>query len=297
MLGLIESARRYQPILFDLQLSEQCKDHGNRKRILMTIHNSLSPIAFDIGPLSIRWYGLGFALAFLIGEWAVRKMIQREKLPDVDSSRLLISVLICTVLGARLVHCLVYDPAYYLSHPLKIFAIWEGGLASHGGVVGLIIGLAIASRALPTVSLTLLLDRISIPAAFGGAIVRLGNYANSEILGIPTSGPFGIVFDAVDQIARHPVQLYEGSVYLTLSGILLALYFRTDARSRQGALTGVFLIGVFSARLLLEPLKVPQAAYESGFFASVGQTLSVPFLIYGIYMLIRSSKRATAFVV
>lgn len=260
----------------------------------MPLHNSLSPIAFSVGPLSIRWYGLGFALAFLIGEWAVRKMTEREKLAYMDTSQLMVYALLGTVLGARLAHCFIYDPAYYLEHPLKIFAIWEGGLASHGGVVGLIAGVMIALRGQPAGSLLLLLDRITIPAALGGAIVRLANYANSEILGIPTQGSFGIVFDAVDQVARHPVQLYEAAAYLALCALLTALYFLTGARLRQGLLTGVFMVGVFSARLLLEPFKVPQAAYEAGFWASVGQTLSVPFLVLGVVMIMRSRKRVHA---
>lgn len=231
----------------------------------MPLHNSLSPIAFSIGSLSIRWYGLGFALAFLMGEWVVRTMLVREKLAQIDTSRLVVYALFGTVLGARLVHCVFYDPSYYLDHPWKIFAVWEGGLASHGGVIGLVLGLAIATRGLPAGMLMLLLDRVTVSAAFGGAIVRLANFANSEILGIPTTSAFGIVFDAVDPVARHPVQLYEAGAYLVLAASLLALYLWTSARLRRGLLTGVFLVGIFSARLLLEPFKVPQAAYESGY--------------------------------
>jgi len=259
----------------------------------MLLHNSLSPIAFSLGPLSIRWYGLGFAFSFLLGEWLVRKMLEREKLPAMDTGRLVTYALFGTVLGARLVHCLFYDPVYYLvEHPWKILAVWEGGLASHGGVLGLVAAVAIASRAQPPGSLMLLLDRVTIPAALGGAVVRLANFANSEILGIATSGPYGVVFDAVDPIPRHPVQLYEAAAYLLLCAVLAVLYLRTSARLRRGLLTGVFLVGIFSARLLLEPLKVPQAAYETGFWVSVGQSLSIPFLLVGLFMVVRSLLRA-----
>ncbi len=244
-----------------------------------------------MGPLSIRWYGLGFAFAFLFGEWAMRKMLAYEKLPPMDTSKLVMGALIGTVLGARLVHCFIYDPAYYLANPLKVLAVWEGGLASHGGVMGLIIGLAFASRDLPRGSLMPLLDRVTIPAALGGAIVRLANYANSEILGVPTHATWGVIFDSVDQIARHPVQLYESAAYLALTGLLLAMYLRKDARCRRGLLTGIFMVGIFSARLLLEPFKLPQAAYESGYWASVGQALSIPFLILGFILIFRSKKQ------
>ena len=257
----------------------------------MPFHNSLSPIAFAVGPLSVRWYGLGFAFAFLAGEWLVRTMLVREKLATIDTGRLVLFALLGTVVGARLLHCAFYDPVYYLDHPWKILAVWEGGLASHGGVLGLVLGLAVALRGQPAGTLTLLLDRITVPAALGGAIVRLANFANSEIVGIPTNSAFGIVFDAVDTVARHPVQLYEAAAYLVLGAGLLALYGWTSVRLRRGLLTGLFLVGIFSARLMLEPFKVAQAAYESGYWVSVGQSLSIPFLLVGLVLVARALMR------
>jgi prolipoprotein diacylglyceryltransferase len=132
---------------------------------------------------------------------------------------------------------------------------------------------------------------VTISAAFGGAIVRVANFANSEILGIPTARNFGVVFDAVDQIARHPVQLYEAAAYLALTVLLFMFYQRTDARSRRGLLTGVFMVGIFSTRLLLEPCKVQQATYEAGYWASVGQSLSIPFVIIGLTLVARRLLR------
>lgn len=257
----------------------------------MPLHNHLSPIAFAIGPLSIRWYGLGFASAFLFGEWLIRRFYLKENLPKIDTGRVFFFALAFTVVGARLAHCLIYDPTYYLSHPLKILAIWEGGLASHGGVVGMFAGVALATRGSPAGTMAVLLDRITIPAAFGGAIVRLGNFANSEILGHPTSSVLGIVFDAVDQIPRHPVQLYEAGVYLVLSGLLTGIYQWTSARSRPGLLLGVFLVGIFCARMFLESFKMPQATYENGFLVSVGQSLSIPFIALGCLMVMRAVIR------
>lgn len=257
----------------------------------MLFHNHLSSIAFSFGPLSIRWYGIGFAVAFLLGEWSVRKMLEWENFSKFDTSRLMISALVGTVIGARIFHCIFYDPGYYLANPWKIFAVWEGGLASHGGVIGLILGLAFASQRMPKGSLIMLLDRITIAAAFGGAIVRLANFANSEILGIPTGGAFGVVFDAVDQVARHPVQLYEAATYFLLSVFLLGLFFWSNVRSRRGVLTGIFMIGIFAARLMLEPFKMPQASFEAGYWASVGQSLSIPFVLFGFALVVRSWKK------
>ena len=258
----------------------------------MLLHNHLSPIAITIGPLSVRWYGLGFAGAFLFGEWLVKLFLEIENLPKIDTGRIFLFALVFTVVGARLAHCLVYDPSYYLSHPLKILAIWEGGLASHGGVVGMFAGLGWATRESPAGTMAVLLDRITIPAAIGGTIVRLGNFANSEILGRPTSSVLGIVFDAVDQVPRHPVQLYEAVAYFFLAGLLLGVYRWTTARSRPGLLLGVFLVGVFSVRVLLESFKMPQAAYESEFLVSVGQSLSIPFIALGVLLVVRAAMRS-----
>lgn len=254
----------------------------------MLIHNHLSPIAFSIGPVSIRWYGIAFAVAFLLGEWSIRKMLEWEHFTPIDTGILMVITLIGTIIGARIFHCAFYDPNYYMAHPLKLFFIWEGGLASHGGALGLILALKYSSRKFIKGSLLLLLDRTTIAAAFGGCLIRLANYANSEILGIPTGRNFGVVFDAVDQVARYPVQLYEASAYLSLSILLLGLYFWTNARTRCGFMTGIFMIGVFAARIFLEPLKMPQASYEVGYWASVGQSLSVPFIVFGLTLVAQS---------
>lgn len=255
----------------------------------MSFHNHLDPIAFAIGPLTIHWYGIAFAAAFVLGESIVRVMLEREGRSGIDSGSLVLYAIVGTVLGARIMHCAFYDPQFYLTHPWKVFAVWEGGLASHGGVIGLVIALIVATRNMAPKTWILLLDRITIPAAIGGAIVRVANFVNSEILGLPTGGPFGVIFDAVDQIPRHPVQLYEAAAYLALGALLFCLYARTAARDTPGRLTGVFLLGVFSARLLLESFKVPQAAYEAGMLVSVGQMLSVPFLGIGLLLVWRKS--------
>ena len=257
----------------------------------MVFHSQFNPVAFAIGPLTIHWYGIAFALTFVFGEWAVRQLLICEQRSDIDTGNLTLYAMFGTILGARIVHCAFYDPQYYLANPLKVIAVWEGGLASHGGVLGLILGLAMASQKLAPGSLVLLLDRTTIPAALGGAFVRLANFVNSEILGRPTGGLFGVIFDAVDQIPRHPVQLYEAAAYLALGALLFVLYQRTTASQTPGRLTGVFLLGVFGARLLLEIFKAPQASYEGDMILSVGQLLSVPFIGLGLILALRSDAQ------
>jgi phosphatidylglycerol---prolipoprotein diacylglyceryl transferase len=252
----------------------------------MVIHSQINPIAFAIGPVTVHWYGVAFAGTFVFGEWLVRRMLLQEGRSDIDTSKLVIYAMVGAIFGARIAHCVFYDPQYYLTNPWKVFAVWEGGLASHGGVIGLVLGLIISTSKLEPGTLAFLLDRITIPASIGGAIVRCANFANSEILGLPTEGPFGVIFDAVDQVPRHPVQLYEAVAYLALGGLLHYLYARTAARWKPGRLTGVFLLGVFSARMLLEGFKVPQAAYETGMLLSVGQMLSFPFLGIGLLLVL-----------
>jgi phosphatidylglycerol:prolipoprotein diacylglycerol transferase len=254
----------------------------------MVIHNHLSPIAFAIGPFVIHWYGIAFATVFLLSEWVVRLMLLREGASKIDTSKFVLFAMLGTVLGARAVHCAFYDPLFYLVNPLKIFAVWEGGLASHGGVIGLIAAIAWTTRNLNPGTLIFLLDRITIPAAFGGSVVRIANYVNSEILGRPTSSDYGVIFDAVDQIARHPVQLYEALAYFTLGSILFALYLLPSFSRSPGRLTGIFLLGIFSARIFLEKYKVPQASYEDSFGISVGQLLSIPFIALGLLLLLRA---------
>lgn len=257
----------------------------------MAIHSQFNPIAFEIGPISVHWYGVAFAATFVFGEWMVHRLLAKEGRSDIDTSRLVLYAMVSAVLGARIVHCAFYDPQYYLANPWKILAVWEGGLASHGGVIGLVLGLVVATRKLAPGTLVYLLDRITIPSAIGGAVVRLANFVNSEILGRPTGGSFGVIFDSVDQIPRHPVQLYEAVAYLVLGAILFGLYSRSAVCTKPGKLTGIFLVGIFSFRLLLESFKVPQSAYEGGNLVSVGQILSVPFIALGLLLILRSASR------
>ncbi|WP_462116753.1 prolipoprotein diacylglyceryl transferase, partial [Lysobacter xanthus] len=214
----------------------------------MLIHWNFDPILLQLGPLSVRWYGLLFVGGFIAAQFALGRIFRREGVDPNAAADLLIYALVGAVIGARLVHCLVYEPGYYLSHPLEIVRVWEGGLASHGGVVGVFIGLGLAARRhKPPLRLLWLLDRAAIPSTIATASIRLANFLNSEIVGLPTSGTWGVVFAAVDQVPRHPVQLYEAAAYLGIGCVLWSLY-RRGLASRSGLLLGTLFVLAFSAR-------------------------------------------------
>lgn len=259
----------------------------------LLFHWNFEPILFLFGPLTLRWYGVLWAIAFLVGERIARRRFVRLGRPDIDVAGLAVTALAGTVIGARLVHVFVYDPAFYLEHPWKILALWEGGLASHGGVIGFVVALAFGKRRFARdVSLLTLADVATIPAALGGALVRIGNFLNSEIVGIPTSSDWGVVFERVDSLPRHPVQLYEAAAYLIVAAVLWSLESRTRPLARPGRATGIFMLGVFGSRAILEIWKTPQAAYDGAAALSAGQWLSAPFLLLGAWLVVRSVRRA-----
>jgi prolipoprotein diacylglyceryl transferase len=259
---------------------------------LPLIHWHFNPIALAIGPVAIHWYGLCWASAFLLSEWWARRAARAMGWLQTDVSALIAFALLGTVLGARLGHCLFYDPGYYLAHPLKILAVWEGGLASHGGAMGLIVGLWLGARrfagGLPLISL---LDLAAAPAALGGALIRVANFLNSEIVGLPTRGDWGVVFDTVDALPRHPVQLYEADAYLLIFALLAWLQLGRGGLSRPGWLTGWFMALVFATRVGLEVFKTPQAVYEAGNAITTGQWLSLPFVVLGAVLIWRARRR------
>ena len=251
------------------------------------LHWQFDPILFSIGGISLHWYGLLFATAFIIGYWMVKRMGEHEGQTHLDWDNLLFYIMGGTLTGARLVHCFLYEPERFLADPVAILKIWEGGLASHGGVLGLLLGLWLYSRRYRLPSLLWLTDRIAIPAALGGMLVRCANFLNSEIVGNPTNGSWGVVFEAVDAVPRHPVQLYEATAYLVIFLVLLSVSRRYGRHTPHGLLTGIFFASVFLARFVLEYFKTAQAAYETGFSSvSVGQWLSVPFFVVGVGLVV-----------
>jgi prolipoprotein diacylglyceryl transferase len=232
-----------------------------------------------------------FIIGFILGYYLFVRFFKRENLP-LDLLDPLLYVLVgCTIVGARLGHVLFYEPAYYLANPLKIFAIWQGGLASHGGAIAILIGIWWYSKHYGKkykFDFLWLLDRLGIAVAFAGMFIRLGNLMNSEIYGDPTDLPWGFIFERNGEVVpKHPTQIYEALSYFILGIILLLLYYYAP-KIKRGFLFGVFLIGLFGARFLIEFVKMPQVAFENNMTLDMGQLLSIPFVIVGIWLVIRS---------
>jgi len=248
-----------------------------------------NPILFSLGPLQLRWYGLLFTGGFLAGFYIMQWMYKREHRDIKQLDRLLIYIFAGAVIGARLGHCLFYEPEYYFAHPLEILMIWKGGLASHGGTVGMLIASYLFLKHTRDPFLYFV-DRLSIPIAFGSMCIRLGNFVNSEILGIVTTSPFGIVFSKVGPEPRHPAQLYEAAAYLCTFLLLLFLYKRKAGIWANGFLIGTMFITIFGSRFLIEFIKVEQAEYVLNIPLNVGHLLSIPFIALGVYLIYLSHK-------
>ena len=248
---------------------------------------SADPEIFRIGGLAIRWYGLLFALSFVFGYIIMLRFFRREGVPDKVLDVLTTFMVVGTVVGARLGHCFFYEPDYYLANPVKILYVWEGGLASHGAGIGIILALWFFSRSQKRPFIWII-DRIVIVVALAGFFIRMGNLFNSEIYGTVTSLPWGFVFERASDAAeaadpRHPTQIYEGLSYLLIVIYLLWFYYRKEGKPAPGFLFGMFLILVFGMRFLIEFLKVPQVGFEQSMTLNMGQLLSIPFVVAGIY--------------
>lgn len=249
---------------------------------------NIDPEIFSLGPLSIRYYGLLWALSFLFGYMIFERIVKRESLPENYLDTLTIYMAIGTIVGARLGHCLFYQPGYYLAHPIDILKIWEGGLASHGAAIGIILALYLFSRRTKR-PLIYILDRIVITVALAGVLIRLGNLMNSEIYGIQTSLPWGFIFKQNNEIVpKHPTQIYEALSYLVGLIVLLWVYIKSDAKPRPGLLFGLFLIFIFATRFFIEFIKEPQVGFEVGMTLNMGQWLSIPFVVAGVYFIIKA---------
>lgn len=263
------------------------------------------PVLFTLFGHPVVWYGLLFALGLIIlGPWIEKKMWEHEKLDPKWFESLVVYVFVGTIVGARLGHVLFYDPAYYLANPAKIFVTWEGGLASHGGTIGIIITCWLYSRRVTRKSILWVLDRLAVPTGIVAAMIRLGNLTNSEIFGRPTTLPWGFRFIRSEEYRRlvpnmdmgcHPTQIYEALCYLAVFGLCMWLYWKRDAARRySGLIVGVFLTGIFLSRLIIERIKIVQEPWELKLIESVGlnmgQLLSIPFVLAGIWLIIRAVK-------
>jgi phosphatidylglycerol---prolipoprotein diacylglyceryl transferase len=257
--------------------------------LILAINWNVNP-EISLGPLTIRYYGILFAIGFLVGYQVISNIFKNEGKTQKELDQVAMVVIFATVIGARLGHCFFYEPAYYLANPLEILMIWKGGLASHGAAVAILLGLWLYSRKNKNIPFLWFIDRLVIVVAFSGALIRLGNFINSEIYGLPSDLPWAVVFQRIDDIARHPVQLYESLSYLLISFFLYYKYKKLKTKVPSGLLLGYFLTLVFGARFVLEFFKSYQADFLAGAAFDMGQLLSIPFVIAGIILIVRAGK-------
>ena len=253
---------------------------------------------FQFPQFEIRWYGLLFAAGFLIGMQIMTRIFRKEGKPQEDLDALLIYMVISTVLGARIGHYLFYEPEVLFRNPLEVILPPYRGLASHGATIGILTALWLYSRRKSSLltgqTFLWTTDRIVIAVALAGACIRLGNLMNHEIVGLPTTMPWGFIFKYNNEypvgVPRHPAQLYESLSCLTLFFILLAMWNRMREKTPRGLLLGIFLIWIFGLRFLFEYLKENQVAFENTLPLNMGQILSIPAVLVGVYFVWHSRR-------
>ena len=270
--------------------------------VLNYIHWNLDPEIVNIFGFSLRYYSLLFVIGLLLTILTLKWIFIKEGLPAKNLDKLTIYGIIGMVVGMRLGHCLFYEPSYYLAHPLEIILPVkfpeEGGieftgfqgLASHGGVLGFLIALYFYYRKTKQ-SMIYTLDLIAVAAGLLGAFIRLGNFMNSEIIGIPTSNPWGVIFERVDNLPRHPAQLYEAISYFAIFAIMIFLYKKMRNRFQNGFFFGLVLVLIFMARFVIEFVKENQVGFEDGMSFNMGQLLSLPYIFIGIGFMIYGLRR------
>ena len=266
------------------------------------IHWNPDPEIINIFGIPVRYYGLLFVSGLILCIYILRWIYKRENIPSENLEKLSIYCMIGILAGARLGHCLFYEPSYYLSHPLEIilpvtFPAGGGvkftgyqGLASHGGALGLLIALYFYSRKTKH-SMIETLDLIAVVAALECGFIRLGNFMNSEIIGIPATKPWSVIFERVDNLPRHPAQLYEAISYFIIFTIMIILYKKMRARFKNGFFFGLATVLCFTARFIIEFVKENQVGFENGMTFNMGQLLSLPYLVLGIGFIIYGLRR------
>ncbi|MBP5317847.1 MAG: prolipoprotein diacylglyceryl transferase [Paludibacteraceae bacterium] len=271
---------------------------------LLAIVWNPDPVAFSIGPVSVRWYGLIYATGFLIAVTILARIFKHDKCPDDWADKYFIYMVIAVVVGSRLGHVFFYDWAYYKDHLLEIFQVWKGGLASHGGTIAILLTVWLMAKYMCKKPFLWLADRSFVICSVVASMIRIGNLMNSEIYGCETSLPWAFKFVRdfpsvpVELVpACHPTQIYESLAYLSLFALLMWMYWRTDAAKKQGLLTGVGFTWLFVARFLIEFIKNDQSDFEAGMVLNMGQLLSIPFILLGIGLLVyvwRSNRTESA---
>ena len=268
--------------------------------MLYYIHWDPSPIILDLGFYELRWYSLLFALGFVFGYSIIKGYFKKAGLEDELLEKLTIYIVVATVVGARLGHCLFYDWDYYSNNIAEIFLPFRfqpefeftgfQGLASHGGIFGIVLAVILFSRKYNVKSLWIY-DKLSIVGALAGACIRFGNLMNSEIVGKPADVPWAFIFERVDSAPRHPGQLYEAFAYLT---IFVVLFFLDRKNKREpGFIFGLFFILLFSARFIIEFFKANQSDFEADMVLNMGQLLSVPFILFGAILVYKKRHKTS----
>mgnify|MGYP000212229186 CR=1 FL=1 len=258
-------------------------------------------IGIDLGFYVVRWYSLMFVLTFILGLRLMKKIFIEEKVHLDKLDSLFIYVVVATLLGARLGHFLFYDPAFLIEKPLEVILPFRfspkfeftgfAGLASHGGVLGIIIALYFYSKKVLKKPLLFILDRITVPGALAAFFIRIGNLMNSEIIGKPTNSDYGFVFRRLgEDFPRHPAQLYEALSYLGIFGILMFVYWKTEKRNKLGYMFGLFFVLLWSVRFVVEFFKEAQVDERAEWALNTGQLLSIPLVLVGLYFMYKKNK-------
>jgi len=265
--------------------------------ILNYIHWNLDPEIISIFGISIRYYGLLFVSGLILCIYILGRIYKRENIPSENLEKLTVYGMIGIIAGARLGHCLFYEPSYYLSHPLEMILpitfppdggikfIGYQGLASHGGIFGLLIALYVYSRKTKH-SMIGTIDLIAVVSGLSFGFIRLGNFMNSEIIGMPTTKLWGVIFERVDNLPRHPAQLYEAISYFIIFAAMMILYKKRRDRLKNGFFFGLGSVLFFTARFVIEFVKEDQVGFEKGMTFNMGQLLSIPFILVGIGFII-----------
>ncbi|MFB9864909.1 prolipoprotein diacylglyceryl transferase [Rufibacter immobilis] len=265
----------------------------------MELLSILTYITWDIDPdifvipfvnHPVRWYGLFWVIGIVLSQRIMTYIYKKEGRPPQEIDTMTLYIVAGTMVGARLGHVLFYDPIGYLQNPLRILYIWEGGLASHGGTVGILVAAYLLARK-TKVGYLWLLDRLVIVAALAGCCIRVGNLMNSEMVGLPTDLPWGVIFTSVDSKPRHPAQLYEAVYCLLLFALTFGFWAQRRKRMREGFLLGCFLVTLFSLRFVDEFFKMNQVAFEDNMVLNMGQILSIPFVLIGLVLLVLNLRK------
>ena len=262
---------------------------------------SVDPILFKIGGFELRYYSLLFITGFILGDQVIKSMMKAEKLPIEWADKMFVYTAVGTIIGARLGHCIFYDWAYYGKHIGEIFLPFHNGkftgfagLASHGAALGIFAAMWFYSKKVTHKGFLWGMDRLVVAVSVAAVCIRLGNLMNSEIVGAITTVPWGFHFTRVDgdnPVLRHPAQLYEAFCYLIIFGVLMFMYWKRNAGAKKGLIFGSMLVMVFASRFIIEYVKEVQEPWERGMTFNMGQILSLPFVIAGIYFIYRALKK------